>query len=65
MLAAVDTTNGSGILCSVLLIAAIIAVIVGLAEALGLTNFAGGVGNTRFGALLLAVVLVVVYLVVC
>lgn len=65
LLAAAAATDHSGILCTVLLIATIIAFVLGLAEALGITNFVGRVGNGRYGTLVLAVVLLVVYLIVC
>lgn len=64
MLAAAATAEGTGLLCSLLLIATIIAFILGFCEALGITRFTGA-GNTRFGTLVLAVILLVVYLVVC
>lgn len=62
LLAATAASGGVGILCTILLIATVIAVIVGLAEVLGL--FSTGVGG-RFGALVVAVILLVVYLIVC
>lgn len=59
-------TDHSGLLCTILLIATIIAVLIGLAEALGLTTFAGArTGAGRFGGLVLAAVLLVVYAVLC
>lgn len=65
MILAAAATSGTGILCTILLIATIIAFVVGLAEAIGVTHLTGRVGNGRFGTLLIAVVLLVVYLVVC
>lgn len=62
LLAAVNTANGAGILCTILLVAAVVALILGLAELLGL--FSTGVGG-RFGALVVAVVLLVVWALVC
>ena len=62
-LAAVATTSGiPPILCTILLIATIIAFVLGLAEALGLHTFRTG---QRFGSLIVAVVLLVVYVVIC
>lgn len=54
--------GGAGILCTILLIAVIIAVIIGLAELLGL--YSTGIGG-RFGALVVAAILAVVYFVLC
>lgn len=62
LLAAAATANGAGILCTILLIATVIAVILGLAEVLGL--FSTGVGG-RFGALVVAAILLVLYFVLC
>lgn len=62
LLAATGTAGGAGILCTILLIATVIAVIIGLAEVLGL--YSTGVGG-RFGALVVAVILLVVYFIVC
>lgn len=67
-LAAVDTAghNGLGILCTILLIATIIAFIVGLAEVLGVYSLGGTrVGGSRFSALVVAVILLVIYIVLC
>lgn len=64
MLAAVNTANGTGILCTILLIATIIAFIIGLAEVLGIGGFGNRLGG-RFNAIVVAVILLVVYLVVC
>lgn len=63
-LAAQSTAEGTGILCTILLIATVIAFIIGLTEAIGLTRFTG-TGNGRFSTLLIAIVLLVVYLIVC
>ena len=62
VLAATAAGGGAGILCTILLIATVIAVIIGLAEVLGL--YSTGVGG-RFGALVVAVILLVVYFIVC
>lgn len=64
MLLAQAAAEGTGILCTILLIATIIAFIIGLAEALGVVNLTGGRAG-RFGTLVVAVVLLVIYLVVC
>lgn len=62
LLAAVaGTTAIPPIICTILLIATIIALIVGLAEVFGLRTFTG----SRYGALLVFVVLLVVYIVIC
>lgn len=61
MLLAQAAAEGTGILCTILLIATIIAFIVGIVEALGLKNFTG----SRFGALVVAAILLVVYVVLC
>ena len=55
----------AGLLCSILVIGVIIAFILGIAEALGLTSFTARAGAGRFGTLLIAVILLVVYLVLC
>lgn len=66
LLAAVSTANGTGILCTILLVATIIAFILGLAEVLGVYSVgADRVGNSRFSAIVVAIILLVVYLVVC
>lgn len=62
VLAATGTAGGAGILCTILLIATVIAFIIGLAELLGF--YSTGVGG-RYGALVLSIVLLVVYLIVC
>lgn len=62
LLAATTATGGAGILCTILLVATVIALIVGLAELLGF--FSTGIGG-RFGALVVAVILLVVYVIVC
>ena len=49
------------IICTILLIATIIAFIIGLVEALGIRTFSG----SRFGTLIVAVVLLVIYVVLC
>lgn len=61
MLLAQAAAEGEGILCTLLLIGTIIAFIVGLAEVLGFWRATG----TRFGALVVAVILLVVYVLVC
>lgn len=66
-LAAESSTGGiPPIICTILLIATVIAFILGLAEALGFYSVRGNVtGNGRFGTLVVAVVLLVVYVIVC
>ena len=65
-LAAESTTGIPPIICTILLIATVIAFILGLAEALGFFSVRGTVtGNGRFGTLVVAVVLLVVYVIVC
>ena len=49
------------IICTILLIATIIAFIIGLVEVLGIRTFSG----SRFGTLIVAVILLVVYVVLC
>jgi hypothetical protein len=64
LLAAVDTAHGvPPILCTILLIATIIAFILGLAEALGFYSLPGGA--QRFSSIVVAVILLVVYVVLC
>lgn len=66
-LAAVDTTNGAGILCTILLFATVIALVLGLVQVLGLdggrlgSNAIGG----RFGTLIVFVVLLAAYVIFC
>lgn len=66
MLLAQSAAEGTGILCTILLIATVIAFIVGIAQALGVL---GGRTTTapagRYGTLVLAVILLVVYILVC
>lgn len=61
MLLAATTAGVPAIICTLLLIATIIAFILGFAEALGLTRYTG----SKFGTLVLAVVLLVVLIVLC
>lgn len=65
LLAAVNTANGTGILCTILLFAVIIAFVVGLAGALGLAGDRLGIGNGRFSGLLVFVVLLIAYVLFC
>jgi len=54
------------IICTILLIATVIAFILGLAEVLGFYSIRGNVtGNGRFGTLVVAVILLVVYVLAC
>lgn len=66
LLAAVDTANGTGILCTILLFATIIAFVIGLAQVLGL-DFINRVGTAggRFGGLIVFVVLLIAYVLFC
>lgn len=66
-LAATASTAGiPPIICTILLIATVIAFILGLVEALGIYSL-GGVrtGNSRFGTLVVAIILLVVYVIAC
>lgn len=66
LIAAVAASEGTGILCTILLVATIIAFVIGLAEVLGLYSIGGTrAGNGRFSSIVVAVILLVVYLVVC
>ena len=66
LLAATSTAEGTGLLCTILLVATIIAFILGLAEVLGFYSVGGArTGGSRFGAIVVAVILLVIYLVVC
>lgn len=61
-------SNANGvptIICTLLLIATIIAFILGLAQALGVAIPGNRLGTSRFGVLLVAVILLVVYIVLC
>lgn len=69
LLADAAASSNSGILCTILLIATIIALIIGLAELIGL-NVIGRLGGTspvssRFAPLVVGIILLVVYVVVC
>ena len=67
-LAAVDTSSGNGLhlICVILLIATIIALIVGLAELIGLGFVGNRLGaNGRFGPLVVGVILLIIYIVLC
>lgn len=64
--AAAETTGVPSIICTILLIATIIAFILGLAEVLGIYSFRGArTGNGRFAGLVVALVLLVIYIVLC
>lgn len=66
MLLAQSAAEGTGILCTILLIATIIAFIIGLAEVLGIYSLGGNrAGAGRFGSIIVAVVLLVIYVVLC
>lgn len=66
LLAAATTAGIPPIICTILLIATVIAFILGLAEALGAYSFRGNVvGNGRFGTLVVAVILLVIYILAC
>ena len=66
-LAAINTSPGNGLhlICVILLIATIIALVVGLAEAIGLGFIGNRLGGSRFGPLVLGVILLIVYIVLC
>lgn len=64
LLAAVNTANESDLLCKILLVGLAISLIVGIAQALGV-GLGSALGGTRFGALLVFIVLLVVYVVFC
>lgn len=54
------------IICTILLIATVVAFILGLLEALGFYSLRGAAtGNGRFGTLVVAVILLVVYVILC
>ena len=64
--AAAGVTGIPPIICTILLIATIIAFILGLLEAVGVYAVGSArVGNGRFGTLVVAVILLVVYIVLC
>lgn len=64
--AAAGTAGIPPIICTLLLIATVIAFIIGLAEVLGLFSLGGTrTGNGRFGTLVVAVILLVVYIIAC
>jgi hypothetical protein len=66
VLAATAAANGEGILCTILLVATVIAFILALAEVLGFYSVGGTrAGAGRFGTLVVFVILLVVYLIVC
>jgi hypothetical protein len=68
MLLAEVTSNAHGvpdIICTLLLIATVVAFILGLAEVLGFGFGSQRTGNGRFATLLVAVILLVVYVVLC
>lgn len=69
MLADIHTATNGGvppIICTILLIATVIAFILGLLEVLGVYTL-GGVraGAGRFGSLVVAIILLVVYVIAC
>lgn len=64
MLLAQSAAEGTGLLCTLLLIATVIAFIVGVAQALGVLGARSTPGG-RYGALVLAVVFLVIYILVC
>lgn len=63
-LLAATTAEGTGILCTILLFATIIAFIIGLAQVLGFADRLGTVGG-RFSGLIVFVVLLVAYVLFC
>lgn len=65
MLAAATTTGMPPIICTILLIATIIAFIIGFAELLGIFAAGWSARTGRFGTLVIAVILLVIYIVAC
>lgn len=61
---AADSGTLPPIICTILLIATVIAFIIGLAELLGLFALRS-FGGTRFGSLIVAIILLVVYVIAC
>lgn len=62
--AAVDTANGTDLLCKILFVALVVSLIVGLCGALGFGTIAERVGG-RFNALFVFILLLVIYVVFC
>lgn len=66
MLLALNNAAGTDILCTILLVATVVAFVLALAEVLGLYSIGGTrAGAGRFGTLVVFVILLVVYLLVC
>lgn len=66
MLADIHNTGVPPIICTILLIATVIAFILGLLEVLGLYTLGAVRGGTgRFGSLVVAIILLVVYVIAC
>lgn len=63
--AAAAAPDHSGILCTILLIATIIALIVGLAELIGLGFVGNRLGANRYSPLVVGVILLIIYVVLC
>ncbi len=53
------------IVCTLLLIFTIIALVLGALEALGIFSLGSRVGNSRFGTLVVGIILLIVYVVLC
>lgn len=60
-----EGSGHAGLLCTVLLVFTLIALIVGLADLLGIRMLGDRTGNGRFAPLLVGVILLVIYLVLC
>lgn len=59
-------TGVPSIICTLLLIATVVAFLLGLLEVLGLYSVGGTrAGNGRFGTLVVAVILLIIYVVIC
>jgi hypothetical protein len=65
MLAVATTTGIPPIICTILLIATVIAFILGFAELLGLFALGWSGRTARFHTLVLAVILLVIYVLAC
>lgn len=66
LIAAAADTDHSGLLCTILLFATIIAFIIGLAQLLGLDFMNRVAGPTgRFGGIIVAIILIIAYALFC
>lgn len=64
LLAAVNTANGTDLLCKILFVGLVVSLIVGLVSVLGLGGMAERIGG-RFNALFVFILLLVIYVVFC